>query len=167
MKIYIVTISFKRRIDKSDKERSGVLYRPAFMFVSEFDTKTRKYKRHITVPLQYEHINKEIAEKLIDKNSRIVVWSSEDEQTILHTLLQEAGYNSGKLKFIPIRRYLKQHGIPDKSLLSTAKALGIGNCPRDGVTRHDKVFKQFDTLRKIFKKIIIIDGLDLIDGILI
>lgn len=166
MKIYAVTISFKRRIDKSNKERSGVLYRPAFMFVSEFDTKTRRYTCHITVPLQYDHINKEIAEKLIDKNSRIVVWS-ENEQTILHTLLQEAGYNSGKLKFITIRRYLKQHAIPDKSLLSTAKALGLGTCPRDGVTSHDKVFKRFDTLRKIFKKIIIIDGLDLIDGILI
>lgn len=166
MKIYVVTISFKRRIDKNNKERSGVLYRPAFMCVSEFDTKTRKYKRHITIPLQYEHINKEIAEKLIDKNSRIVVWN-EDDQTILHTLLQEAGYNSGKLKFIPIRRYLKQHGIPDKSLSITANALGLGTCPRDGVTSHDKVFERFDTLRKIFKKIIIIDGLDLIDGILI
>lgn len=166
MLISIVTISYKRRIDGSGDDRTGVLYRPGFMFISEFDTNTNKYTRYKHIPLNHEYIPKEIAEKLISKNTRIVVWS-EDEKSILHTLVQEAGFNSGKLKFIPIREYLRQHDIPDKSLASTAKDLRLGDCPRDGVTSRDKVFKRFDTLRKVFKKSILIDSLDLIDGLLI
>lgn len=166
MKVYVLMCSFKKCIEKTGEERSGAIYRPGFMFLSEFDTKTHRYTRYILVPLKYEYIAQVIAEKLISKNARIVVWC-EDEKTILHTILQEAGCNSGKLRFIPIRRYLKEHGIPDKSLASTAKELRLGTCPRDGVTSYDKVFERFDMLRRIFKKIIVIDGLNLIDGILI
>lgn len=166
MSIFLLTISYKRRIDGSGDERTGVLFRPEFMLISEFDTNTNKYTRYKNIPLKREYIPRVTAEKLISKDARIVVWS-EDEKSILHTLVQEAGFNSGKLEFIPIREYLRQHDIPDKSLASTAKALHLGNCPRDGVTSYDKLFKRFDTLRKIFKKIIHIDGLDLIDGILI
>ena len=166
MKVYVVMCSYQKRIEKTGEERSGSIYRPGFMFLSEFDTKTQRYARYTLVPLKYEYIAQVIAENLIAKNTRIVVWS-EDEKTILHTILQEAGCNSGKLRFIPIRRYLKEHGIPDNSLASTAKELRLGTCPRDGVTSFDKVFERFDMLRRIFKKIIVIDGLNLIDGILI
>ena len=166
MKVYVVMCSYQKRIEKTGEERSGSIYRPGFMFLSEFDTKTQRYARYTLVPLKYEYIALVISEKLIAKNSRIVVWS-EDEKTILYTLLKEAGFDSGKLKFIPIKRYFKEHGITYNSLASTAKELRLETCPRDGVTSFDKVFERFDMLRRIFKKIIIIDGLNLIDGILI
>ena len=166
MKVFVIMFAFKKCIEIKGEERSGAIYRPDFMFISEFDIRTHRYTRRRIVFLKYGYIPKDIAEMLIDKNSVIVMWDK-DGKAILHTLIQEAGYNCGKLRLAALRRFLSEHGIPHSSLSSAAKELHLKTCPRDGVQTISKIGCRFDTLRKVFKTAFIISRLNLIDGILI
>lgn len=164
--IIIVSFSLKRRINKDEEGKHGIIYRPDYMVISVFDTLTRCFLPRRIVHLKHDKLPDDIAEKLVDCKIQIIAWS-EDEKAILQTVVQETGRNHDVLRIGRFREYLATIGVPTDSMSAAAKDLGLGKCPREGVRSLSKVLKRFSMLRKIVKRVFEINDLELIDGIFI
>jgi len=165
-KIAIVTFSYKSKTAKDAAGKHGIIYRPDYMIISVFDTSTRRFSPRRIITLKHDLMPEDVASMLASRKAQIIIWSEEDK-ALLQMLVQETGRCSGKLRIGRFREYLSTINVPTDSMSASARDLGIGTCPREGVRSLAKVLRRFTTLRKIVRKVFRRNDLDLMDGIFI
>lgn len=166
MSLTVVMLAYKKRIIKTSAGHIRVLYRPDKLLISNYDNSRNKFSRLKTIPLRYSILPAKVAKQLTHPDTVVVAWT-EDEVLLLQQLLCEAGMDSGRMIIGHYRDYLETIDIPVKTLAQTAQALGLGYCPREGVTAPSKVKRRFTVLRNTIKHILPINTLKNWDGILI
>lgn len=162
----VIMFAFKKQITIKNGARGGVLCRPDYMIISKYNAKFKRFGRYRIVPIRHAQLPQDIVDLMTNPQTYVVAWT-EDELIIVKTLLEEMGISTRRVRLGLITNYLKTNGIPYKSLTQTAQALGIGRCPREGVRSLALVKKRFDIFRKIIRRLIVINDLVIIDGILI
>lgn len=166
MKMIVIMFAFQKKIKIKNGERDGVLCRPDYMIISKYNVKTKRFQRRRIIPIRYNQLPQAVADLMTNPRTYVVAWT-EDELIITKTLLEEMGISARSVRLGLITSYLKTHDVPYKSLKQAAQVLGVGRCPREGVRSLALVKKRFDCFRKIIRRLIQLNELLIIDGILV
>lgn len=165
MSMVVIMFAYKKQIKIKNGERSGILFRPDYMMLSRYDSKRKRFRRRRIIPLSHNQLPEDIADLLTNPDTYTIAWT-DDEITILKTLLNEMGISARNVHTDLVTGFLKAHTIPYKSLTQTAQALGVSHhCPRECVQSLEKVKNRFDVLRRVIKYLIQLNDILLIDGI--
>ena len=166
MTLTAVTLAYRKKKIRIDKTTTKVLYRPDTMLISTYDNNHKNFRRMRVIPLRHNILPPDVAHEITAPDTVIVAWTDE-EIMLLQQLLHEAGLKSRRIMIGHYREYLASIGIPTKTLAKTAKALGCGTCPREGVVALSKVKRRFFVRRKTLNYILRINRRKHWDGILI